>query len=102
MDGSTGDIDVQSETNPSGTKGLSEVDLFNSEPGEDGGNEQEQEQQQTESTHQLEFFEEGDEQHSGGGSSEGSPEQIARGKDSDSAHAAFVTLSPPLSPGKYA
>ena len=100
MDGQSGDL--PSEPNASEIKGLLEVDLPNSGPGEDGGNEreQQQQQQQTGSTHQLEFFEGGGgEQHSGAESSEDSPEQIMRDKDSDSTHAAFVTLSPPISPG---
>ena len=48
----------------------------------------------------IEFFEgEG----SGGESDEGeggSPDQVKRGKDSDSTRGAFVTLSPSISPGK--
>ena len=104
MDGPSGDL--QSEPNASEVEGLSEVDLSNSgRSKEDEGNEQQQQQpqQQTGSTHQLEFFEggggRGGGQHSGAESSGGSPDQMTRDKDSDSTHAAFVTLSPPISPG---
>lgn len=101
MDEQSGDL--QSEPSASEIKGLSEVDLSNSGPGEDEGtNRQEQQHQQTGLTHQLEFFEGGGgEQHSRSESSEGSPEQMTTDKDSDSTHAAFVTLSPPISPGRW-
>ena len=94
--------DVQYEPNASETKGLSEVDLSSSKQADGEGNEQEQRQLSGMGLNdQLEFFEtEGRQDYSEGDSSEGSPEQVMRGKDSDSTRGAFVTLSPSISPGK--
>lgn len=97
MDGDERQNAEESTTTSTDTKGLLEVDLSNSEQA-----------QHDERGHglrsagdQLEFFgggERGNESGSGGDSPELT--KGPGGRDSDSPHAAFVTISPPLSPGK--
>ena len=103
--------DVQPEPNVENVKGLAEVDLSSSEHTEPAeGQQQEgdhyqeqQQQQQLGSNHQLEFFEGGGGHDSGADSNENSPGQVrgSKDKDSDSTQGAFVTVSPPISPGEY-
>lgn len=101
--------DVQPEPNVENVKGLAEVDLSSSEHTEPAegqqqeGDHYQEQQQQLGSNHQLEFFEGGGGHDSGADSNENSPGQVrgSKDKDSDSTQGAFVTVSPPISPGEY-
>ena len=95
------------EQNASEASGLSEVDLSHPEQADDVGDDGQTQQDQTELVQQqhqqLEFFDSPRARDSGAesGDGEGSPGQGVRDKDADSMRGAFVTLSPPVSPGEY-
>ena len=86
-------IEAESKSTTANIEGLSEVDLSTSEqpPQVD-----KLRQQLNAADDQLEFFGRGHGNESG----EESPEILKEEKDSDSTHGAFVTISPPLSPGE--
>ena len=93
--------EAEPEPNISDVKGLSEVDLSSSEQAQRMN---EREQQLGSADDQLEFFggrgEGGGESGGESGGGGDSPGLAKEGRDSDSAHGAFVTISPPVSPGK--
>ena len=92
--------EVGPESTTTDTRGLSEVDHSSSEPaGRD-----ERGHQPSSAEDQLEFF---GGRGAGGGNESGSGEESPEfakgpmgGRDSNSPHGAFVTISPPLSPGE--
>lgn len=88
---------AEPELTTTDTKGLSEVDLSSSEQAQ----RDERGHGLSSADDQLEFFTGGGGGHESGSGGE-SPE-LAKGpggRDSDSPHGAFVTISPSLSPGK--
>ena len=89
--------EVGPELTTTDTKGLTEVDLSSSEVAQHD----ERGHQLSSADDQLEFFGGGEGGHESG-SGEESPEfsKGPGGRDSNSPHGAFVTISPPLSPGK--
>ena len=91
------DGEVGAESTTTDTKGLTEVDLSSSESAQ----REERGHQLSSADDQLEFFGRREGGHESG-SEEESPEfaKGAGGRDSNSPHGAFVTISPPLSPGK--
>lgn len=93
-----GEVAPDSTTATTETKGLSEVDLSSSEQGQ----RDERGQQLNSADDQLEFFGGGAGGENDSGSEGESPgfSKGLEGRDSNSPHGAFVTISPPLSPGK--
>ena len=65
-----------------------------------GRSEPSNEEEEGQDRQQLEFFEGSRGHDSGAESGDGSPDPFVRGEDNDSTRGAFVTLSPPVSPGE--